>query len=159
MPNSRHLTGFLLSALLLTSVVGCATSPKTIIYQNTQYGFSFTLPGSWKGYTVEVANWQGFNAGPGGDALTESGPLIIIRHPQWTAANPRQDIPVMVFTHPQWDEVTQGLVLVSAAPVPPTELGSNSEWIFALPPRYNYAELPGWQDVETIIASKPLTTP
>lgn len=149
----------LVLTLLAVSNSGCASAPKTIVYQSTQYGFSFTLPGTWKGYTVEVANWQGFNAGPGGDALTQSGPLILIRHPNWTADNPRQDIPIMVFTPSQWSDVTQGLVLVSAAPVPPTELGRNANYVFALPPRYDYAELPGWQEVEAIIASKPLTRP
>ncbi len=148
---------FRAALLLALTLASCA--PKTIVYQNTKYGFSFTLPGSWQGYKIEVANWQGFGTGPEGGALVQTGPLILIHHPAWTPQNPHQDIPIMVFTTSQWDMLMTGDYLISAAPVPPTELGHNIDYVFAPPPRYDYAELPGWQEVETIIASKPLTTP
>ncbi len=147
----------LCAALLAISAFGCAAKP--VVYQNAQYGFSFTLPASWKGYKVEAANWQGFDNGSNGGALVQSGPLVLIRHPQWTPQTERQDIPIMVFTVAQWDALMQGGFLVSAAPVPPTELGRNANYVFALPPRYDYAELPGWEEVEQIIASRPLKTP
>ncbi|HEY1500297.1 MAG TPA: hypothetical protein VGF88_12015 [Acidobacteriaceae bacterium] len=30
------------------------------------------------------------------------GPLLSIRNPHWTEANPWQDIPIMIFTNSQW---------------------------------------------------------
>src|SRR5512142_2804097 len=88
----------LFSAILMAAAALVACAPKPIVYQDTRFGFSFTLPASWKGYTVEVANWEGFAAGSDAGAIVATGPLVVIRHPAWTAANPRQDIPIMVFT-------------------------------------------------------------
>ena len=36
-----------------------------ITYTNTQYGFSFSLPISWEGYSIIISEWEGF--APGGD--------------------------------------------------------------------------------------------
>ncbi len=86
--------------------------------------------------------WEGLpnnTSGPDqGDALIY-GPEILIRHPQWTASNPRQDIPIMAFTLAEWDEVQQAKLTVGAAPISPSELGRNTTYVFALPARYNYA--------------------
>ncbi len=81
-------------------------SKNTLLYTNKAYGFRFTLPLSWKGYSILEKTW--------GDG---QGPLILIRHPLWTAANPRQDIPIMVLTLAQWALVQQGKLIVSAAPI------------------------------------------
>ncbi len=131
-----------------------------IEYHNAAYGFTFALPPGWRGYSIVVGNWTGtVNDPTRGDVPALQGPLISIRHPLWTEQNPRQDIPIMIFTRAQWDALQRGEFLVSAAPVPPSELGRNASYVFALPPRYNYAVPAGWQEVETIIASRPLRTP
>lgn len=138
-----------------------ARSATSIEYRNTQYGFSFSLPLGWKGYWIVGQQWQGFTSDPSGtDTSTTSvsvyGPEILIRHPAWMSSHPRQDIPIMVFTLAQWDLVQQARLDVSAAPIPPSELGRNATYVFALPPRYNYAFPTGYQEVENILAGRPL---
>jgi hypothetical protein len=86
----------------------------------------------------------------------EKGPILTIRHPLWTKDNPREDIPIMVFTLAQWDLVQKEQLIVSAAPFPPTELGRNNRYVFALPPRYDDDELTGYEEVESIMRSSPL---
>jgi hypothetical protein len=36
-----------------------AQTAAPVVYNNKQYGFSFTLPASWKGYTIQTTTWQG----------------------------------------------------------------------------------------------------
>ena len=62
----------------------------------------------------------------------------------------------MVFTLAQWNALQQGKFHIGAAPIGPTELGRNSNYVFALPARYNYAFLNGYQEVENILKGKPL---
>ena len=143
-----------------TSTTGSATS---VEYRNTQYGFTFSLPADWKGYSIVTEKWQGFpiNTGSASSSTTSAavyGPELLIRNPLWTAKSPRQDIPIMVFTTAQWDLVQQMELSVGAAPIAPSELGHNATYVFALPARYNYAFPPGYQEVETILAGKPLQT-
>jgi hypothetical protein len=69
--------------------------------------------------------------------LTDHGPIIKLCNPQWTQAAPYEDLPVMVFTPAQWVKVQAEGLGVGAAPVPPSELGHNSTYVFALPARYN----------------------
>lgn len=137
-----------------------ATSQNPIIYKNPQYGFSFSLPPSWKGYSIITDKWNGFAPGgaQGGQRIVETGPIISIRHPLWTEQNRRQDIPIMVFTLAQWESLQRGKFITGAAPVPPSELGRNSSYVLALPPRYNYAFPPGYKEVEDILRSHPLKT-
>jgi hypothetical protein len=128
-------------------------------YRNTEYGFTFNLPQSWKGYTIVNEQWTGTPVDSSGTQQNVTGPQIIIRNPNWTSADPYQDIPIMIFTPDQWDLVQQGNLAVSAAPFPPTEIGSNAKYVFAIPPRYNYAFPTGWQEVEQIISDNtPLHT-
>jgi hypothetical protein len=82
--------------------------------------------------------------------------MILIRHPEWKENQVRQDIPIMIFTLSQWESVEQETLSVSAAPIPPSELGRNSSYVFALPARYNFAYPEGAQEVEDIIAGNPL---
>lgn len=58
----------------------------------------------------------------------------------------------MVFTLAQWSED----LIVSAAPIGPSELARNAHYVFALPPRYNFAFPDGYQEVEAILQAKPL---
>ena len=127
-----------------------------IEYKNTQYGFSFSLPLAWYGYTIVEDSWVGDVSGTKSDVVVEKGPIILIRHPKWTSANPRQDIPIMIFTIEQWNELQQEKFHIGAAPIGPMELGRNSKYVFALPARYNFAFLPGFEEVDEIIQSKPL---
>jgi hypothetical protein len=121
-----------------------------VIYKNTEYGFNFTLPASWKDYTIITEKWEGT-----GDSK-ESGNKLSIRHPKWTKEDPRQDIPILVFTTSQWDKVQKGEFNVGAAPIGPTELGHNGTYVFALPARYNYAFPTGYEEVEEILKGNPL---
>jgi hypothetical protein len=129
-----------------------------ITYTNNAYGFTFSLPADWQGYTIVTSTWNGNGdqACPATGCPPVTGPEILIRNPQWTKANPWQDIPIMVFTHSEWNAVSSTTLIVSAAPIPPSELGQNTNYVFALPPRYDYAYPNGWQEVESIIASDPL---
>lgn len=126
----------------------------SIMYKNTQYGFNFTLPAGWKGYSIITGNWEGYEVKSG--KITENGPLISIRHPQWTSQNVRQDIPIMVFTIDQWNLLQKEAFHIGAAPMGPSELGRNNSYVFALPARYNYAFPTGFEEVEKILENHPL---
>ncbi|HBC92543.1 MAG TPA: hypothetical protein DCZ10_06455 [Pelotomaculum sp.] len=126
----------------------------SIVYKNTQYGFSFTLPAGWKGYSIITGNWEGYDVES--SRITESGPMISIRHPQWTSQNPRQDIPVMIFTINQWNLLQKETFHIGAAPMGPSELGRNDSYVFALPARYNYSFPTGYEEVEKILENHPL---
>jgi hypothetical protein len=70
---------------------------ESVLYTNKHFGFAFTLPNSWKGFSILVSDWSGFDSRD--NEMKEHGPEFTIRHPLWTEADPRQDIPIMVFTH------------------------------------------------------------
>lgn len=127
-----------------------------IEYKNTQYGFSFSLPLTWYGYTIVEDSWVGDVSDTKGDVVVEKGPIILIRHPKWTSATPRQDIPIMIFIIEQWNELQQEKFHIGAAPIGPIELRRNSKYVFALPARYNFAFLPGFEEVEEILENNPL---
>ena len=83
-----------------TSSPSTTTDSSSILYKNTQYGFNFTLPKDWKGFSIITGNWQGNDVASG--KVTETGPMISIRHPKWTTKEPQQDIPILVFALDQW---------------------------------------------------------
>lgn len=58
-------------------------------------------------FSIVEEQWNGINY----DEIVESGPRILIRHPDWTEEDPRQDIPIMVFTHEQWNALKDGIFL------------------------------------------------
>ena len=126
-------------------------STTTVSYVNTQYGFTFILPASWAGYSIVTSTWTGYSQPP------VHGPIISIRNPAWTSKVPTQDIPIMIFTPSEWAAVSAETLSVSAAPIPPSELGKNSHYVFALPARYNFAYPADYQEVETILAGNPLS--
>jgi hypothetical protein len=64
----------------------------------------------------------------------------------------------MVFNIPQWDALNRFEFHIGAAPIGPSELGRNSQYVFALPARYNYAYAEGWEEVEQILQGAPLQT-
>jgi hypothetical protein len=129
----------------------------SIVYKNSQYGFDFSLPESWNGYAIVAESWEGTITGDTQSEVTAlNGPMISIRHPKWTAENPRQDIPIMIFTITQWNSLQQGKFHIGAAPIGPSELGRNAKYVFALPARYNYAFPTGYEEVESILKTNSL---
>lgn len=133
-----------------------AAPAPSIEYRNANYGFCVTLPASWKGYSILTNQWEGSD--PSSQNFTH-GPELRIRHPKWTKENPYEDIPIMIFTHAEWTLVTEEKLIASPAPFPPSELGRNSRYVFALPPRYNYDLSIGYQEVESLIQHKSLHAP
>ncbi len=145
----------------LSSPTRAAAQRHPIVYANAHFGFRFLLPRTWIGYTVLADGaWNGMPVvnGEAQSSPTQlvQGPLLRIRNPRWSKANPYEDIPIMIFTHAQWVMVEGETLVTSAAPFPPSELARNARYVFALPPRYNFDYATGWQEVEAIIASKPL---
>jgi hypothetical protein len=138
--------------------IGKLVATSTILYTNNDYGFTFTLPENWKGYSLVVSKWIGQGIGDTQDAPRATGPLIAIRSPLWTSEVPRQDIPIMVFTLREWDELRREVFHIGAAPIPPSELGRNANYVFALPARYNYAFPAGFEEVQAILEGRPLHT-
>lgn len=153
----KVLASMAVAAAAIILMAPVARANDEIVYKNRQYGFLFYLPEDWRGYTIVEGQWQGLlTDGPQGGDPAFTGPVVTIRDPRWTQEQPRQDIPIMVFTPGEWSMVQNEKLSVSAAPIPPTELGRNDRYVFALPARYNFAFLPGWEEVEKILEGKPL---
>jgi len=149
---------FLLTKKLAPAIPAQTTQTETsITYKNTEYGFNFSLPVSWKGYSIIVNKWQGQIIGDTTTTTQLEGPKIIIRHPLWTEALPRQDIPIMVFIPSEWTLIQQEKLTVGAAPIGPSELGHNNNYVFALPARYNFAFPVGYEEVDNILQNNPLS--
>ncbi|MEH7885338.1 hypothetical protein V7654_13580 [Bacillus sp. JJ1609] len=128
----------------------------TILYENTEYGFTFALPKSWQDYQIVSDSWEGISNDQQQNNIIENGPIFSIRHPQWTEDKPRQDIPIMVFTLNQWSSLEKEEFHIGAAPIGPRILGQNNQYVFALPARYNFAFLEGYEEVEKILENDPL---
>jgi hypothetical protein len=129
------------------------TKPGTVEYTNKEYGFSFSLPESWKGYKVLWSEWQGNVLAPSGEMThVLHGPKLQIRHPNWTQGHPYEDMPILIFTTAQWNEAP----VVSAAPFGPTELGRNRKYVFAVPPRWDYDFSEGYEEAEKILIPSSL---
>ena len=170
MNKSGYILGFM--ALVLVDVAIYFSAPKNSMqtptptptsttptptpvgeqYKNTEYGFSFDLPDSWKGFTTIEDEWDGDTIVSGQVKQgTVHGPLVSIRHPDWDYKAPRQDIPVMVFTIQQWNDMQADKFHIGAAPINPSEIGRNKKYVFAIPARYNFAYLTGFEEVDQII--------
>ncbi len=128
-------------------------NPNAVEYKNTQYGFLISLPDSWKDFSVILDEWEGnsMNGNGQNQTVTEKGPLISVRHPDWDYKAPRQDIPIMVFTIAQWNDMQALKFHIGAAPIGPSELGRNTKYVFAIPARYNFAYLTGFEEVDQIL--------
>jgi hypothetical protein len=132
---------------------GATSSAEELIYKNTDYGFTFSLPNNWQGYSVIQDTWQGTALT---SAVAPTGPKLIIRNPKWTEAAHYEDIPILVFTIVEWNSYTAEDFSVSAAPIQASELARNSTYVFALPPRWDFDYSLGYEEAENIIAGKPL---
>jgi len=130
-------------------------------YKNSVYGFGVYLPETWEGYSDIEDKWEGYSleaTSEQGQVVTETGPLITIRHPDWEYKSPRQDIPIMVLSILQWNNLSADKFHIGAAPVGPTEIGRNKRYVFAVPARYNYAFSTGYEEVQELFEKNPLYT-
>lgn len=156
-----------LIAVLACAAAACgaqntSAAPQRVVYRNAKYDFCFSLPPSWSGYSIVPQRWNGQWIGDAPRPASEKsldGPKILIRHPKWTSSAPREDIPIMVFSLAQWMLVAAEKVSVSAAPIGPTELGRNRKYVFALPPRYEFDEEKGVEEVVELMNHHPLRAP
>lgn len=119
-------------------------------YRNKTYGFEIPLLASWSGYRVQIEPYHGTDVATG-EQQNGIGTLITLHHPLDGQPEDRADMPVMVFEHRVWERIMSGGISLGAAPIPPTELGRNARYVFALPARYNYDFKPGWEDVDKVI--------
>lgn len=143
--------------LISEVVMASAEQNNSTVYENSEYGFSFALPDTWKNYSIVTEKWEGLSIPTTGkEEVIETGPMISIRHPEWSAKDPRQDIPIMILTIEQWDMLRQEKFHIGAAPIPPTELARNDKYVFALPARYNFAFPTGYEEVEQILEGNPI---
>lgn len=154
--------GFLLPTLAFAAKQPNQSRTYTPVeYRNRKYNFCLSLPEGWSGYKVIIGKYEGdstesFEVGKRRVTLM---PFITIRHPQWTPQEPRQDIPIMVLTHEQWRLWQDGKLILSATNGRPGELGHNSKYVFAVPPRYNADDLPGWREVDKVVAGHSFHAP
>lgn len=145
---------FVYSSRSNTPVVINNPNDTSITYKNTEYGFNFSLPVNWQGYSVVSGTWQGT---PLTNTLAQSGPKLLIRNPKWTAAAPYEDLPILVFTISQWDSYRAENFTVSAAPIQASELARNNKYVFALPPRWDFDYSLDVKEAQDIFAGKPIT--
>jgi hypothetical protein len=126
----------------------------SLTYTNTQYGFTMQLPLSWKGFAESTGTFDiySFNSSDG-EKVLGTGEMIRINDPRSTTSTPYGYVPVMIFTPQQWKLVSgdnpQGIV--SPAPIGPSMIGENNNYIFATPPRYNNVDAVNWGEVELIV--------
>ncbi len=137
-----------------TTTTIIATS--TVTHKDTEFGFTFTMPINWKGYSVVKSSWEGYPLVEG--TPKQSGTELRLRNPKWTQALPYEDIPVMVFTLAEWNSYQAKNFTVSAAPYLAGELGRNNVYVFALPPRWDFDNREGFKEAGDIVKSKPLKT-
>ena len=67
-----------------SSSSGVTVSNSNLVYKNVRYGFKFTLPKDWKGFTLVTGAWEGESSGK----TVAAGPIISIRNPKWTSKKP-----------------------------------------------------------------------
>jgi hypothetical protein len=150
---------FLYACALAALFAGCQTAnvPKhsadlPVRYHNAKYSLTFALPAEWRGYSIVMQQWVGRQSDnkTGEIIRTERGPEIVLRHPQWTASNPRQDIPIRVFTRAQWEDVRQEIVCIDAGGST-DEICHNRKYVFGVHSRFNWGEATGWEEASKIV--------
>jgi hypothetical protein len=147
-------------AALLCLVVGCASDEPTpprsseshVAYHDAQYGLNFDLAPDWNGYSVLTQTWQAeeYDAKLDRDVNIGHGPIIVLRHPRWTADAPYQDIPILVFSRAQWTADMQDTGIFAGGCI--DELSHNDHYVFAIHSRYNFADdVKGLQEAADIV--------
>jgi len=129
----------------------------SVIYTNADYGFTFTLPDDWSGYSIVQNTWTGNPLVPN-ITVNETGPKLLIRNPKWTSSVHYEDIPILVFTLAQWKSYVAEDFAVSAAPIQATELARNNTYVFALPPRWDFDYSQGFEEADNIVKTNPIKT-
>jgi len=141
-----------LTSLLLageTNIERTLPAQFPVQYDNAEYGLTFPLPASWKGYSVQLEKW---NSNQPEIVPPVSGPMIVLRHPQWKTNDMYQDIPIMVFTRKQWDDLNAGKFDAAGAGGIIEELWHNEKYVFGLHSRYNALdEVKDWKEVGEIV--------
>jgi hypothetical protein len=146
-----------LALVLSGGLFGCSTAAKhpsglPLRYDNKQYGFTFFLPATWKGYSVLIQEWNAeLRSADYQTAIgRERGPIIVLRHPQWNAGELYQDIPILVFTRRQWDLAIPQRLFVGAGGTE-YEISYSTNYVFGINSRHNWGELNGWEETGTIV--------
>src|ERR1051326_1487581 len=89
-------------ALLATGCSGMKLSSQTpglpLHYREARYGLNFSLPASWRGYSVSIQWFENTRFSSTEDGRVVLVLVITLRHPQWRADVRYQDIPILVFT-------------------------------------------------------------
>lgn len=148
-----------IAALLTTGCcsMNSASQPSRLPlrYQDARHGLTFSLPASWRGYSVSFQELEDDTYSPVEDKQIIVGEtlMITLRHPQWRGGAPHQDIPILVFTRAQWDALHQGKLWPSYyAGGIMNELWHNQGFVFAMSSRYNTDDaVSGWKEVAEIV--------
>jgi hypothetical protein len=156
------------SAALVCVMIGCASDEPTpprsaeshVVYHNAQYGLNFALAPDWKGYSVVNQNWQAEEYDPklDRDVKVGDGPILVLRHPRWTANAPYQDIPILVFSRAQWAADIQDTGIYAGGCI--DEICHNDHYVFAIHSRYNFADgVEGLQEADQIVERNRVANP
>jgi hypothetical protein len=149
-------------ALVLTIIAllagGCGSlkvpghpSDLPVVCHNPEYNFTFFLPPDWQGYSVLVRQWVA--------EQPEHGPMIVLRHPQWRADDPYQDIPIEIFTRKQWIAIHQGNLDIGAGGIE-EEIGHNRNYVFAISSRFDADDsVKGWKEAGKIVERNSIANP
>jgi hypothetical protein len=153
--NPRFKKAKLLLCLALAwgaGLAGCTTVQRPdaqLLYHNAKYDFTFSLPAGWRGYSVFFRQWE---SDEGEKTYLTHGPVIVLRHPQWKAADPFQDIPILVFTRSQWEAEIQGRFSIGAGGLD-EEIAHNARYVFAISSRFAADDtVKGWKEADDIVA-------
>ena len=86
--NTRNIILIILAVILIGGIkyfvfkkntnLPVIQTQTSLAYKNTEYGFTFTLPLSWQGYSTVTQNWDGTVIST---SKKITGPKISIRHP------------------------------------------------------------------------------
>lgn len=116
------------------------TASSTLLYENTDFGFSLTLPDSWDGYKVATGTVQ-------------FGRTITITPPSSIDEATREFVPVLIYPMDKWKEWEKNNFedYPTAAPIGPTERARNQDYVFATAPRYNFSFGADTKEVEEIV--------
>ncbi len=146
-------------AVLTLVAAGCASpnvpsrlSGLPVRYHNPRYGLTFFLPAEWRGHSILFRQQEAplSSVDYQTQVGTERWPVIVLRHPQWRAGDPYQDIPIMVFTRTQWD-ANKVQRFFSSAGGYDMEIAHNDRYVFAVSSRFNWWELKGWEEAGRIV--------
>jgi hypothetical protein len=151
-----------MSAIAALFAIGCRSVDvagqaydRPMRYHEARYDLTFSLPSSWRGCSVAVRELddQKYSLTDDKEVLVGHTPMITLRHPQWHASGPYQDIPILVFSRAQRDELHRGELWPSLfAGGVMYELWHNRRFVFAISSRYNADnEVRGWKEVAGII--------